>query len=172
MCTSPAHLSTRSSREATSATSKKNTISRIGLERNLASVTVDGSAEGFDRERFQRYLRTLREHEGWAAALREDIGTGLADFLQRHNLIELEPDGVDDLVSKIAEVSTDAAVLTAEVSAHDPELVSARSQLTSTSEARRVAIPFAVSGSRELIGLRSARARLRDHLYIGGEAVE
>ncbi len=132
------------------------------LERNLASVTVDGSAEGFDRERFQRYLRTLREHEGWAAALREDIGTGLADFLQRHNLIELEPDGVDDLVSKIAAVSTDAAVLTAEVSAHDPELVSARSQLTSTSEARRVAIPFAVFGSRELIGLRSARARLRD----------
>ena len=132
------------------------------LERNLASISLEGSDGGLDRERFQRYLRTLREHDGWAAALREDIGAGLADFLQRHRLIEIEPDGVEDLVSKIVAASTEHAALTAQVSPHDPELVSARSQLASTSEARRVAIPFAIYQSRELIGLRSARARLQE----------
>jgi DNA gyrase subunit B len=124
------------------------------LERNLASISVEGSDEGFSRERFQRYLRTLREHDGWSAALRGNHGGHVVDFLQAHSLIEVEPVGLDDLAAKIVAASSDLSSLTAEIIDAEAGLISARSQLIRTSESRRVTVPLSIFESRELAGLR------------------
>jgi DNA gyrase subunit B len=138
------------------------------LERNLGDLLLEdasGRAVGLTKARYQRFQRALKEHEAWAGNLSATYGSDVIDFLQVHNLVEAEPgDDLDALVAAIAEASDEHATLTVE--GIDPAAgeVLARSVLSTTGEARTVAIPLAVLASRELSGLRGARARLRDQV--------
>ena len=127
---------------------------------------ADGRAVGLTKARYQRFQRALKEHEAWAGNLRATYGSDVIDFLQVHNLVEAEPgDDLDALAAAVAAASDQRATLTVE--GVDPAAgeVLARSVLDArTGEARTVAIPLAVLASRELSGLRGARARLRDQV--------
>ena len=138
------------------------------LERNLGDLVLEdaeGRAVGLTKARYQRFQRALKEHEAWAGNLRATYGSEVIDFLQVHNLVEAEPgEDLDALAAAVAEASDERATLTVEgVDPAAGELL-ARSVLTSTGEARTVAIPLALLASRELSGLRGARARLRDQV--------
>ena len=138
------------------------------LERNLGDLLLEDAsarAVGLTKARYLRFQRALKEHEAWAGNLSATYGSDVIDFLQVHNLVEAEPgDDLDALVAAVAEASDDHATLTVE--GVDPAAgeVLARSVLSTTGEARTVAIPLAVLASRELSGLRGARARLRDQV--------
>jgi len=135
------------------------------LERNLGDLGLEdaaGGSNGLTRARYQRFQRALKEHEAWAGNLRATYGTGTMEFLQGHGLVEAEPADVEELGAAVDAASDDRATLTVEGVDPDGTGLMARSVLARTGEARTVRIPLEVYRSRELAGLRGARARLRE----------
>jgi DNA gyrase subunit B len=138
------------------------------LDRNLGDLTVVGAERGegiaLTRARFQRFGRHLRDHERWAATLRAVHGPPLVQFLQRHRLVELRPESLDELVDQLPGAGTDVVALSVVSTDPDAETVRARSIETDTGEAHTVTIPLAVFRGRELAGLRESRARLHEQV--------
>ncbi|HEX2502724.1 MAG TPA: DNA topoisomerase (ATP-hydrolyzing) subunit B [Miltoncostaeaceae bacterium] len=135
------------------------------LERNLGDLALEdasGGANGLTRARYQRFQRALKEHEAWAGNLRGTFGSGTVDFLQVHGLVEAEPRDIEDLGRAVDEASDERSALTVEAVDPDGEGLIARSVHARTGEARTVRIPMEIYRSRELAGLRGARARLRE----------
>ena len=137
------------------------------LERNLGDLTLEdaeGRANGLTKARYQRFQRALKEHEAWAGNLRATYGGALIDFVMAHGLVEAEPADIEALGTAI-DAGTDArATLTVEAVDEEAGTMLARSIQASTGEARTVTIPLALFATRELAGLRGARAKLRDQV--------
>ena len=135
------------------------------LERNLGDLGLEdatGNANGLTRARYQRFQRALKEHEAWGGNLRGTFGAGTIEFLQAHGLVEAEPADVEDLGRAVDAASDERAELTVEGVDPDGQGLLARSVRTRTGEARTVRIPLEIYRTRELAGLRGARARLRE----------
>ena len=135
------------------------------LERNLGDLGLEdaaGGSNGLTRARYQRFQRALKEHEAWAGNLRATSGTATIEFLQGHGLVEAEPADIEDLGRAVDAASDERAELTVEGVDPDGGGLTARSVQARTGEARTVRIPLEVFRSRELAGLRGARARLRE----------
>jgi DNA gyrase subunit B len=137
------------------------------LERNLGDLMLedaDGRANGLTKARYQRFQRVLKEHEAWAGNLRGTFGSETMDFLQIHGLVEAEPADLDALAGLIAGASDERAALTLEGTDAEAQTILARSVQASTGEARTVSIPLEIFRTRELAGLRGARAKLREQV--------
>jgi DNA gyrase subunit B len=135
------------------------------LERNLGDLALEdaaGRSNGLTRARYQRFQRALKEHEAWAGNLRATYGAALIEFLQAHGLVEAEPADIEDLGRAVDAASDERAGLTVEGVDPDATALTARSVLARTGEARTVRVPLEIFRSRELAGLRGARARLRE----------
>jgi DNA gyrase subunit B len=140
------------------------------LERNLGDLALEDAAgaapparaNGLTKARYQRFQRALKEHEAWAGNLRATYGAATLEFLQAHGLVEAEPVDIEDLGRAVDEASDERATLTVEGVDPDADGLTARSVQARTGEARTVRIPLAIYRSRELVGLRGARARLRE----------
>ncbi|MEZ5079197.1 MAG: DNA topoisomerase (ATP-hydrolyzing) subunit B [Thermoleophilia bacterium] len=134
------------------------------LDRNLEKVEVIplGAAPlTLSKAKFQRMQRALREHDGWAAALRGTYGSGAIDFLLTHGLTTLRPNSIDDLLSGIAAASHEGAALSAEVIG-EAGMVRARAIRATTGEASSAVLPMELFGSRELAQLAGATERLHE----------
>jgi len=137
------------------------------LERNLGDLMLedaDGRANGLTKARYQRFQRVLKEHEAWAGNLRGTFGSETMDFLQIHGLVEAEPADLDALAGLVAGASDERAALTLEGTDAEAQTILARSVQASTGEARTVSIPLEIFRTRELAGLRGARAKLREQV--------
>ena len=137
------------------------------LDRNVGDVTwssADAEATGMTKARFARLTRALREHDGWQAALAGVLGGASTQFMGAYGLIELDPDGLDALESAIPGCSDADAELQVVGVDREAETVQVRSIRARTGEARTITVPYAVYRGRELPGLRSARARLREQV--------
>ena len=137
------------------------------LERNLGDLTLEdvtGRTSGLTKTRYQRFQRALKEHEAWAGNLRATYGGATIEFLQEHGLVEAEPVDIEALGSAIDAASSDRATLSVEGVNVEAGTMLARSVEVRTGEARTVTIPLQVFRSRELAGLRGARAKLRDQV--------
>ncbi len=137
------------------------------LERNLGDLTLEDAEEranGLTKARYQRFQRALKEHEAWAGNLRATYGGALIDFLMAHGLVEADPADVEALGAAIDAASDARATLTVEAVDEEAGTMLARSIQASTGEARTVTIPLSLFATRELAGLRGARAKLRDQV--------
>jgi DNA gyrase subunit B len=137
------------------------------LDRNLGDLSLEdasGRSNGLTKARYQRFQRALKEHEAWAGNLRGTYGAEVVDFLQSHGLVEADPADLDELAAAIAAASDDLATLTVEGVDGAGEEVMARSVQARTGEARTVALPLEIFRTRELVGLRGARAKLREQV--------
>jgi DNA gyrase subunit B len=136
------------------------------LDRNLGDLRVrdaNGAGNGLTKARFQRYTRALREHDGWASALRGRFGGQLADFLQTYGLVDLAPRDLDDLAVQIAAATTPGTRLSVEEGLDRAgQSLRARAVHAHTGEARTITVPLAIFAARELERLREARGRLRE----------
>jgi len=146
---------------------KENDLEEWLLDRNAGDVQVhphEGQHSSMSKSRFQRLQRLLREHDGWASALRGGYSQSVIDFLQVTGLVDLEPRDVDELAAAVEGATTHSSTLS--VVARDDErgIVNARSVQSRTGEARTAAIPFSIFESRELVKLRQARAQLREQV--------
>ncbi|MFN8109029.1 MAG: DNA topoisomerase (ATP-hydrolyzing) subunit B [Thermoleophilia bacterium] len=134
------------------------------LDRNLASIEVIplGHAPlSLTENRFQRFQRALREHEGWAATLRASYGGGTIDFLMAHHLVGARPESLEDLARMVRDASHESAQLAADVMG-DAGVVRARAVRARTGEASSAVLPMELFASRELNQLSNARTRLED----------
>jgi DNA gyrase subunit B len=137
------------------------------LERNLGDLRVEdgeGRENGLTKARYQRFQRALKEHEAWAGNLRASHGAETITFLQAHGLVEADPVDLDELAAAVTAASDEHATLTVEGTDPAAGEVLARSVQARTGEARTVTIPLALFRTRELAGLRGARAKLRDQV--------
>jgi DNA gyrase subunit B len=138
------------------------------LERNLGDLALEDAAgpglakNGLTKARYQRFSRALKEHEAWAGNLRGTFGSGTVDFLQAHGLVEAEPADIEDLGRAVDAASDERSALTVESVDPAGDGLLARSVQARTGEARTVRIPLEIYRTRELAGLRGARARLRE----------
>jgi DNA gyrase subunit B len=137
------------------------------LERNLGDLTLEdatGRASALTRARYQRFQRALKEHEAWAGNLRASFGAATLEFLQAHGLVEADASDLDTLTAAVEGASDERATLTVESVDAEGESLRARSIQASTGEARTVTIPLEIFRTRELAGLRGARAKLVDQV--------
>jgi DNA gyrase subunit B len=135
------------------------------LERNLGDIqfhAASGNGSQLTKARFLRYLRALREHDGWAAALRGLYGAALVDFISSNGLVEADGTDLESLAASVASATSPRATITAERIDADAQVVVARSVRARTGEAQTAVIPLAVFQSRELQRLRAAREQLRE----------
>ncbi len=138
------------------------------LDRNLGEMQLLSAGEPaagnglLTKARFQRYQRALREHDGWAAALRAAFGHDMVEFIQSTGLVEAEPADLDALAAAVEAASAAATTLSVVDTDREGDRLRARSVWVKTGEARTVTIPLDLYRTRELAGLRAARGRLRE----------
>ncbi len=130
------------------------------LDRNLASITIDGRDVGLSRDEFQRYVRVLREHDGWANALRSLRGADLADFLITNGFLDIPSSDIDDAAAAIEGRSDGIRSLSVEIVDREARTVRIRSVQLHSGEARSITLPLDIMESRELVGLRGAIEKL------------
>jgi DNA gyrase subunit B len=134
------------------------------LERNIGEVSWSAGEEPareMTKARFQRLTKSLREHDGWQAALAGSLGGGTVQFMGTHGLIELEPESLADLRVALDGRTGDVAELHVIEEDAGAESLRVRSIRHRTGEARTVTIPFAAYRGKELQALRRAREALR-----------
>ena len=138
------------------------------LDRNVGDLQVSSTGNGapaaMTKTRFQRFQRSLREHEGWASALRATFGVGLLDFMQINGLIDIEPADLAGLAEAVVGSGPVIATLSVDSVNEDGQVVHAKSVQNRTGEARTAAIPFAIYATRELQRLRAVRVQLREQV--------
>ncbi|MGD9696695.1 MAG: DNA topoisomerase (ATP-hydrolyzing) subunit B [Thermoleophilia bacterium] len=137
------------------------------LDRNLGDLTLEdstGRSNGLTKARYQRFQRALKEHEAWAGNLRGTYGTATMEFLQEHGLVEAEPTDIEELGAVIDAGTSERATLSVEGIDEEAQTMLARSVDARTGEARTVTVPLEVFRTRELAGLRGARAKLREQV--------
>ena len=135
------------------------------LERNLGDLTVLGAEGGpgrLTKARYGRFARGLRDHEGWAATLRATHGAALVDFLQANGLVEVRPTTLAELAEGVRDAG--APDVTLSVESEDAAAAALRVKAVDgrTGETHTHTLPLALFTSRELAGLRDARAKLRE----------
>ena len=138
------------------------------LDRNVGDLQVhsagNGAPSAMTKTRFQRYQKSLREHDGWTSALRGNYGGGLIEFLQINGLLDVEPTDLQGLAAAVAAAGSTIATITIDRIDEDAQVVHAKSVHNRTGEARTAAIPFAIYATRELQRLRTLRTQLREQV--------
>jgi len=119
-----------------------------------------GAGAGFTEARYQRFVRALREYEGWAARLREDYGSGPVDFLIHQRLVETEAGTLDDAEKAIAALGENGFELS--LVERVDESVRIRVVERETSAAVHVVVAAALLASPAYAALRRAYARLSE----------
>jgi len=135
------------------------------LERNLGEVAVtpaEGDSGFLSAAKYSRFVKAHREHSGWSSALRGHYGADVVDFVQRHGLAETSPTTLDELIAAIDEADSTGYEVTVVDTDTAGGTLQARSTDTDTSEARTVTLPAELFATREMNGLRKARARLNE----------
>ncbi len=142
---------------------KESQLEELLVRERIKDIEIEdrsGSASTLTEARYQRFVRVLKEYEGWLARLREDFGVPAANFMVQHRLVEtdaatvpLAAKAIDKLGENGFEVSTVKK---------DKESLRVRVVELATSAASHVVIPAELLGSRHYQNLRKSYARLTD----------
>ena len=130
---------------------------RVG---ELEITSRSGEPVKLTEARWGRYVRALPEFEGWLQRLRSDYGSGPAEFMVDHRLVELDTDTLAKLNGEINQEPVNGHVL-AVVDQNDQGLA-VKIVETETSAARNVTIPVELLGSPVYANVRRAYAKLLD----------
>jgi DNA gyrase subunit B len=120
----------------------------------------EGTAIKLTEARYGRFQRALSEFEGWLARLRSDYGSGAADFVVTHRLVE-DDAGTPEAVAKLIE-SAPPNGYAFSVLDSDPDVVRVKVVETETSAAHEVAVPRELLESPIYANVRRTYERLRE----------
>ncbi len=147
---------------------KESQLEEILLRGRLEQIRVENTATsfGFSEAKYQRFLRTFGEYEGWVKKLKSQWGGDLIDWLKNGPMIDAEIPTFDALIETlqgeldsryvISVLGVDAEELVAEI-----RFVEHRTGL-----ATNLRIPFATLSSREFQGLKRVHTRVREMVGI------
>jgi DNA gyrase subunit B len=117
-----------------------------------------GNAAKFTEARYGKFARALNEHEGWLSRLRADFGSGPANFVVAHRLVESDAATLGDLEDTLPSLQENGYELA--VVDSTAEGVRVRLVETETSAASHVTVPAELLSSPVYEGLRRSHARL------------
>jgi DNA gyrase subunit B len=118
----------------------------------------DGSNQKLTEARYMRFSRALHEFEGWASRLRADFGSGPANFVIEHRLVETEAALAGEIEGALSALDGNGYEVAVVESAED----GARIKVTEreTSAATHVVVPAELLASPVYANLRKTYARL------------
>jgi DNA gyrase subunit B len=128
--------------------------------KDIAVTSRGGSSQALTEARYGRFVRALKEYEGWMARLREDFGHDAADFVIVHRLVETDVEATDAVEAALAGLDTNGY----EVSVVGSGEAGLRMRVveTATSAARHVTVPGELLVSPIYANVRKAYARLAE----------
>jgi DNA gyrase subunit B len=118
----------------------------------------EGSEQKLTEARYARFSRALHEYEGWASRLRADFGTGPANFVTAHRLVETEAAAAGDVEGALSSLKPNGY----EVAVVETTDEGARIKVIEreTSAATHVVVPAELLASPVYANLRKTYARL------------
>ncbi|HEV2590433.1 MAG TPA: DNA topoisomerase (ATP-hydrolyzing) subunit B [Gaiellaceae bacterium] len=141
------------------------------LEELLARERIPG-VEGVDRDgkplklteaKWNRFVKDIKQYEGYHARLRSDFGAAATELMILHRLVEHTIDGPKDLTSALKSIGENGYALSIEEGG-DPDEFKIRVVETETSAARTTTVPLELLASPIYAGLRNAYAKLVEQL--------
>ena len=142
---------------------KESQLEELLVRERIKDIEIEdrsGTVASLTESRYQRFVRGLKEYEGWLGRLREDFGAAAANFTVQHRLVETEAATVAVAAKEIDALGQNGfEVSTVE---KDKESLRARIVEQETSAASHVLIPASLLSSRHYENLRKAYARLGD----------
>jgi DNA gyrase subunit B len=117
-----------------------------------------GSQQKLTEARYQRFSRALHEFEGWASRLRADFGSGPANFVIEHRLVETEAALAGEIDAALSALEPNGY----EVAVVESDAEGAKIKVTEreTSAAVHVVVPTELLASPVYANLRKTYARL------------
>jgi DNA gyrase subunit B len=145
---------------------KESELEEILLGDKLDKLEVtdhDGRPFKLTDNRWQRYVRLLKQYEGWASALRAEHGHDTVTFLEESRILDEQVKTVEDLVTLIEREDPDTEPYTTEFVAADDGLIRIRaverkSNMARTHRLRRTL--FETNEYRQLARVHSELASL------------
>jgi DNA gyrase subunit B len=118
----------------------------------------DGTTQKLTEARYMRFSRALHEFEGWASRLRADFGSGPANFVIEHRLVETEAVLAGEIEGALSALAGNGY----EVAVVESTGEGARIKVTEreTSAATHVVVPTELLTSPVYANLRKTYARL------------
>ncbi|MGO8684535.1 MAG: DNA topoisomerase (ATP-hydrolyzing) subunit B [Thermoleophilia bacterium] len=143
---------------------KEAQLEEILLRGRLEQIRVDNTAAGFQfsETKYQRFLKTYGEYEGWVKKLKSQWGGELIDWLKNGPIIEAGIASFAELVAALrADIDhryvIDVLAVDDEEEAVETRLVERRSGL-----AANLRIPYQALNGREFQTLRRVHERIRE----------
>jgi DNA gyrase subunit B len=118
----------------------------------------DGNKQKLTEARYARFSRALHEFEGWASRLRADFGSGPANFVIEHRLVETEAELTGEIEGALSALDGNGY----EVAVVESDDDGARIKVTEreTSAATHVVVPAELLASPVYANLRKTYGRL------------
>jgi DNA gyrase subunit B len=141
------------------------------LEELLARERVPG-VEAVDRgakalklteAKWNRFVKDIKQYEGYHARLRSDFGAPATELMILHRLVEHDIDSPKDLAKAIDAIGENGYALSM-VEGGDPDELKVRIVEHETSAARTVTVPVELLASPIYAGMRNAYAKLVEQL--------
>jgi DNA gyrase subunit B len=117
-----------------------------------------GTTQRLTEARYGRFSRALHEFEGWASRLRADFGSGPANFVIEHRLVETEAGAAGEVENALSGLAPNGYELS--VVETTPEGARVRVVERETSSATHVLLPTELLTSPVYVNLRKTYARL------------
>jgi DNA gyrase subunit B len=128
--------------------------------KNVEVTDREGKPVPLTESRYQKFVRSLSEFEGWAAKLHAEFPAA-ADFVVAHRLVELDAVDVDEILAALPGLSTNGYDL--EVAARDGDAFRIKVVERATSAASHVDVPGGVFASTSYESLRRAYGKVIEH---------
>jgi DNA gyrase subunit B len=119
-----------------------------------------GTKQKLTETRYGRFTRSLHEFDGWASRLRADFGSGPANFVIAHRLVETEAGATGDVEAALSSLAPNGYELSVVEATAEGARVRVVERETST--ATHVVLPAELFASPVYANLRKTYARLVD----------
>jgi DNA gyrase subunit B len=128
----------------------------------------DGDKQKLTETRYTRFSRALHEYDGWLSRLRADFGSGPANFVTEHRLVETEAELAADVESALSSLKPNGY----EVAVVETTDEGARIKVIEreTSAATHIVVPTELLASPVYANLRKTYARLAE--FVGAPPYE
>jgi DNA gyrase subunit B len=126
--------------------------------KDIEVTSRDDDTQKLSEARYRRFTKALNEFEGWASRLRADFGSGPANFVISHRLVETDLEDVKDFATALEGLGENGYELS--LIDQTPEAVNVKIVERETSAASHVSLPAELFASPVYTNLRRSYGRM------------
>jgi DNA gyrase subunit B len=137
----------------------------LARERIPAVEAVDRGTKALKltEAKWNRFVKDIKQYEGYHARLRSDFGAAATELMILHRLVEHDIDSPKDMSKAINSIGENGYALSM-VEGGDPDELKVRVVENETSAANTITVPVELLASPIYAGLRNAYAKLAEQL--------